>query len=427
MKNTYVIVLAVVVIAVIIGSVAAYTYLSSPGTQPTPTPTPAPSITPSPSPTNTATPKPTATVKPTVHPTATIPPTVTPVPTASPSPTPVPTPGPASITASGATFPAPFLTATISAWQAIRTNVQINYQGGGSGKGVTDFTNKLVDFAGSDAAMTSTQMAAAPNALHIPETIGAITISYNLPGVTTGLKLTGAIVANMYLGTITTWNDPQITSINPGVTLPSQNIILARRSDSSGTTSWFTKYLCISSATWLSQVGNGTTVQWPGTTIAQPGNNGVAAYIEATPYSVGYVELAYALSAPLKVASLQNQAGNFIAPSLASTTAAAASLPSGLPAGTGDWSQVTILNQPGAQAYPIVNPTYLLVYKELNVVTGMTQDKATQIVQYIWFVTHDGQLQAASLQYATLPSNLVQIDETSLNSITFNGQPLVTH
>jgi phosphate ABC transporter phosphate-binding protein len=275
--------------------------------------------------------------------------------------------------------------------------------------------------------LTPTQTAAAPNALHIPETIGAITIAYNLPGITTGLKLTGPIVANMYLGTITTWNDPQITSINPGVNLPNQNIVLVRRSDSSGTTSWFTKYLCLSSTTWASQVSNGTTVPWPATTVGQSGNNGVAAYVEATSYSIGYVELAYALTYTMKVASLQNPVGNFITPSLATTTAAAASLPSGLPAGTGDWSQVTILNAPGAQAYPIVNPTYLLVYKELNVVTGMTQDKATQIVQYLWFVTHDGQSQAASNSYATLPSNLVQIDETSLNSITFNGQPLVTH
>jgi ABC-type phosphate transport system substrate-binding protein len=129
----------------------------------------------------------------------------------------------------------------------------------------------------------------------------------------------------------------------------------------------------------------------------------------------------------MKVASLQNAAGNYIVPTLASTTAAAASLPSGLPAGSGDWSQVTILNAPGAQAYPIVNPTYLLVYKELNVVQGMTLDKATQIVQYLWYVVHDGQSQAAPLQYASLPSNLVQIDETTLNSITFNGQALVTH
>ncbi len=160
-----------------------------------------------------------ASTTPTAHPTATA------APTPSPSPSPVPTPGPASLTASGATFPQPFLTATISEWQQVRTNVQINYQGLGSGRGVTDFTQKLVDFAGTDAALTTTQAAAAPNAVHIPETIGAITIAYNVPGVATGLKLTGPIIADIYLGTITNWNDQRIASINPGVNLPNNAII----------------------------------------------------------------------------------------------------------------------------------------------------------------------------------------------------------
>ena len=210
--------------------------------------------------------------------------------------------------------------------------------------------------------------------------------------------------------------------------MPNNAIILVRRSESSGTTNWFTKYLSSQSTTWNTQVGSGTTVQWPGTTVGQSGNNGVAGYVDTTPYAIGYVELAYALTNTVPVASVLNAAGNYITPSLASSTAAAQSLPtSGLPAGTGDWSGVSILNAPGAQAYPIVVPTYMLVYKELNVVSGMTLDKATQIVQYMWYVVHDGQSLAAQLQYAALPANLVQIDETTLNSITFNGQTLVTH
>ena len=427
LKTVYTVAIAVVVIAIIIGSVAAYSYFSSPASQPTPSPTP--TNTPISSPTQVPTSTPSATNTP--HPTSTSTPSPTSTPTSTPGPTPsatpVPTPGPASLTASGATFPQPFLAATITAWQQVRTNVQINYQGGGSGKGVTDFTNKLVDFACSDAALTSTQAANAPNALHIPETIGAITIAYNLPGVATGLKLTGPIIADIYLGTITNWNDQRITSINPGVNLPSNQIILVRRSDSSGTTNWFTKYLSSQSSQWNSQVGSGTTVQWPGITVGQSGNNGVAGYVDTTPYAIGYVELAYALTNTVPVASVLNSQGNYIAPSLASTTAAAQSLPSGLPAGNGDWSNVSILNAPGAQAYPIVTPTYVLVYKELNVVPGMTLDKATQLVQYIWYVVHDGQQLSSSLQYATLPSNLVQIDEATLSSITFNGQSLVTH
>ena len=418
MKTIYTVSIAIVVIAIIIGSVFAYTYFSSPASQPTPTPTPAPTATPTVAPSETATPTP--------GPPSTSNPTATSSPT--PAPTPVPTPGPASLTASGATFPQLFISATITEWQKVRTNVQINYQGGGSGKGVTDFTQKLVDFAGTDAALTTTQAAAAPNAVHIPETIGAITIAYNVPGVATGLKLTGPIIADIYLGTIINWNDQRISSINPGINLPSNSIILVRRSDSSGTTNWFTKYLSSQSTTWQNQVGSNTQVQWPGTTVGQSGNNGVAGYVDTTPYAIGYVELAYALTNTVPVAAVMNSAGNYVAPSLASTTAAADSVPtSGLPAGTGDWSTVSILNSPGAQAYPIVTPTYILVYKELNVVPGMTLDKATQLVQYLWYIVHDGQSVSPSLQYATLPANLVQIDETTLNSITFNGQALVTH
>jgi phosphate ABC transporter phosphate-binding protein len=263
--------------------------------------------------------------------------------------------------------------------------------------------------------------------LQIPETIGAITVAYNLPGVASGLKLTGPILADIYLGTITNWNDQRITSINSGVTLPNQPIILVRRAEASGTTSWFTKYLSLSSNQWATQIGSGTTVQWPGTTIAQQANNGVAQYVQSTPNAIGYVELAYALQNSMTVCTIQNPAGNFVAPTLESVTAAAASLPSGLPDGSGDWAQVSILNAPGAQAYPIVNPTYMLVFKELNVISGMNQDKATQLVQYLWFVIHDGQAQAAPLQYAPLPQNLVAINEASINSITYNGQALVTH
>ncbi len=263
--------------------------------------------------------------------------------------------------------------------------------------------------------------------MHIPETIGAITITHNLPGVSTGLHLTGAVIANIYLGAITNWNDQAITSLNPSVNLPNQAIVKVRRSDSSGTTNWFTKYLSAVSSTWNSTVGSGTTVQWPGTTIGASGNANVALTVNTTQYAIGYVELAYALQNGMPTAAIQNPAGNFITPSLASTTAAAQSIPtSGLPAGSGDWSSVSILNAPGDQAYPIVTPTYVLLYQELNVIQGMTLDRARQIVDYVWYVVHDGQQLATGLQYASLPANLVQIDEATLRSITFNGQALIT-
>jgi ABC-type phosphate transport system substrate-binding protein len=162
--------------------------------------------------------------------------------------------------------------------------------------------------------------------------------------------------------------------------------------------------------------------------LGQSGNAAVAAAVNSTQYAIGYVELAYALQNGLTVCAIQNPAGNFIVPSLASTTAAAASLPvSGLPAGTGDWTKVNILNTSGEQAYPICNPTYMLVYKEINTVPGMTLDKATQLVQYLWYVVHDGQQLATPLQYAALPANIVTLDEATINSITYNGQSLVTH
>jgi phosphate ABC transporter phosphate-binding protein len=331
------------------------------------------------------------------------------------------------LNASGATFPQPFIDATSTAFTDLNPSIQINYQGGGSGKGVTDFTNKIVDFAGTDAALSDSQRAAASDALHIPETIGAIVVAYNLPGIDSGLKLTGDVVAKIFMGEITNWNDPAITALNPDLTLPDHSIAVVHRSDGSGTTNWFTRYLSLVSPTWASDIGANTTVQWPVGT-GQSGNSAVAATVTSTEYSVGYIELAYALQNDVTVAALKNPAGNFVVPSLESTTAAAASLPtSGLPSGSASWSNVAILNAPGDQAYPIVNPTYILIYKDLGVIEGMTMEKATAVVQYIWYLVHDGQQYAADLEYASLPSNLVQINEATLSAVTFNGQAVPTH
>ncbi len=367
MNTKYTIIIAIVAIAIIAGSVIAYTYLSSPSAE-----------------------------------------------------------AMVLINGSGATFPQPFLSSAINEYSTIKPNVQINYQGGGSGKGVSDLTNKVVDFACSDAPLSDSQRSAAANVVHIPETIGAITVAYNLPGIDTGLKLTGPIIADIFLGTITSWNDPAITAINTGVTLPNHQIAVVHRSDGSGTTNWFTKYLSIVSDTWKSEVGANTTVQWPVGT-GQSGNSAVAATVTSTNYAIGYIELAYALQNSVPVAAIQNPAGNYILPSLESTTAAAQSLPTPLPTGSESWSNVAILNTNGDNAYPIVTPTYMLVYKDLSSVTDMTIEKATAIVQYIWYVVHDGQQLAPHLEYAALPTNLVQINEATLNSITFNGQAIPTH
>jgi phosphate transport system substrate-binding protein len=331
-----------------------------------------------------------------------------------------------TLNGAGATFPAPFLNATIQAYTSVKPNVQINYQGVGSGSGISSLTQKTVDFAASDAPLTSNQISQLTSpVVHIPETIGAVTLAYNLPDVTS-LKLTGDVIAQIYLGTITNWNDPYITALNPGVNLPNHAISTVHRSDSSGTTNVFTKYLSLQSSTWSSQIGSGTSVQWPGSNaIGASGNSNVAATVTQTQYAIGYVELAYALQNHMSVASVKNPAGNFIFPSLQSTTIAVQSGASqGLPTGDQSWTSVSLLDTADPQAYPIVTFTYLLEYKELNVIPGMTLEKATAIVQYFWYVVHDGQQQSQSLSYAMLPSNVVSIDETTIQSITFNGQTL---
>jgi len=327
------------------------------------------------------------------------------------------------INGAGATFPQPFLNATIQAYHSMKPNVDINYQGGGSGAGINALTSKTVDFAATDAPLSDSQREAAPNILHIPETIGAVTLAYNLAGATGTLQLSGDVVARIFLGTITRWNDPAITALNPTMTLPDQAIATVHRSDSSGTTNVFTKYLSLVSSTWSNQIGSGTSVEWP-SGLGASGNSNVASTVTQTENSIGYVELTYALQNNMPVASIQNSAGNFIAPSLTSTTTAVQSGASTLPTGDQSWTGVSLLNAADPQAYPIVAFTYLIEYKELNVIPSMTLEKATAIVQYMWYVVHDGQQLSTSLQYATLPTNVVLINEATIQSITFKGQTL---
>jgi phosphate ABC transporter phosphate-binding protein len=332
-----------------------------------------------------------------------------------------------TLNGAGATFPYPLLNAMIANYTTqVKTNVQINYQSIGSGGGISALKSKTVDFAASDAPLTASDMASAPNTLHIPETIGAVTIAYNLPGIPSGLHLTGKIIADIFQGTITTWNDTAIHSLNTNRTLPEKTITTIHRSDGSGTTFIFTGYLSLSSQQWNSIIGQGKSVAWPGG-IGSNGNTGVASTVNGTQYAIGYVELAYALQNGMTVAAIQNPAGNWIQPSLSSTESAVRSgAAGGLPAGNASWVNVSLLNTSDANAYPIVSFTYLLAYKELNVIPQMTQERATTLVQFLWYVVHDGQQLAPSLAYAQLPSNVVQIDEATIESITFNGQQLST-
>jgi phosphate transport system substrate-binding protein len=334
-----------------------------------------------------------------------------------------------SFSGSGATFPVPLLDAMRKEYEDnVKSNVLIDYEGIGSGGGISNLQNKATDFAGSDAPMSAAEMELAPNALHIPETIGAVTVAYNLPDVATGLHLTGQIIADIFQGKITNWNDAAIQDINPDITLPDHEIAVAHRSDGSGTTFIFTGYLSLVSTDWAQTpgLGQGKSVEWP-VGRGGNGNSGVAQIVQDTEYTIGYVELAYALENNMTVAAIQNPAGNFVSPSLESTTEAVSSkAQQGLPAGDESWSNVNVLNAPGEQAYPIVSFTYILVYKELNDIHGMTEAKATALVQFLWWMVHDGQQLGPALEYAPLPSNVVSIDEASIQSITFNGQQLPT-
>jgi phosphate transport system substrate-binding protein len=334
-----------------------------------------------------------------------------------------------SLSGSGATFPVPLLDAMITKYESdVKSNVQINYEGIGSGGGIANLQKKTGDFAGSDAPMSAAERDLAPNSVHIPETIGAVTVAYNVPDVSTGLHLTGQVIADIFQGKITKWNDAAIQDLNPDMTLPDHDIVVAHRSDGSGTTFIFTGYLSAVSTDWAQTagLGQGKSVEWP-VGLGGNGNAGVAGIIQGQEYTIGYVELAYALENNMAVAAIQNPAGNFVSPSLESTTEAVSSkAQQGLPAGDESWSSVDVLNAPGEQAYPIVSFTYLLVYKELKDIPGMTQTKATALVQFLWWVVHDGQQLGPDLEYAMLPSNVVGIDETTIQSITFNGQQLPT-
>jgi phosphate transport system substrate-binding protein len=334
------------------------------------------------------------------------------------------------LSGAGSTFVNPLMT-TWSQQYNTQNCIQVNYQAVGSGTGITDLTNKLVDFGASDAPLSAAQRALLPGAaVTIPESAGAVVIIYNVPGVTATLNLSGSVIAKIYLGTITNWNDPAITALNTGVTIPSQTIAVVHRSDGSGTTFAFTSYLSAESSTWASSYGKGTTVNWPVGTGA-PKSAGVSSAVSQTTGAIGYVELTYALSASPQIAfaNVLNPAGTYVHADLASTAAAVSAGAGNLPSGSGDWYNVSLLNQPGSNAYPITTFTYLLVYLDVGKVYGssLSMGTANQLVQFLWWVVHSGQSASAGLYFVALPSNVVTLDETTIGSIVYNGAALTSH
>ncbi|WP_337861672.1 phosphate ABC transporter substrate-binding protein PstS [Nitrososphaera sp.] len=331
-----------------------------------------------------------------------------------------------NLTGAGATFPFPLIDTWRVEYQKLKPHVNINYQSIGSGGGIKQFTALTVDFGASDAPLSQAQRDALPApAVHIPETIGSVVAAYNVPGINQkGLKLSGPVLADIFLGKITRWDDPRIKSLNPDLPLPSHDIVVVRRSDGSGTTFVWTDYLSKVSPEWEAVAGRGKSVQWP-TGVGSPGNEGVANSIKGTPYTVGYLELSYALTTGMPYAYLQNPAGNFIEPTKDSIRAAISSYAGSLPAGDESWEHVSTTNAPGEQSYPIASFSYLLLYKELGTNPAMTGEKASELVSFVLWAVTDGQAYSGGLSYVPLPDEVVALNKEALSSLTFGGQPVL--
>jgi phosphate transport system substrate-binding protein len=323
-----------------------------------------------------------------------------------------------SLNGAGATFPQPVYQEWAARFQK-DSGTTVNYQGIGSGGGVAQFTAGTVDFGASDSAMTDEEITAAQKKgepEHIPTVLGAVTVSYNLSGVKSGLKLDGPTIADIFLGKITKWNDAKIAGQNSGVNLPDATISICHRSDESGTTKNFTQFLADYSKEWESGPGVDKSVKWPGGTGAK-GNDGVAACIKQNQNAVGYVEQAYALANNFTFASVKNKTGDYIAPTLDSTSAAADGLD--IP---GDL-RISTINAPGKTAYPITALTFLLVYAD-PCKAGQSAGKAKSLKAWLDYALGEGQNVAGELQYAKLPTELHTQAEAKVNALTCNGQPI---
>ncbi|MGI9952973.1 phosphate ABC transporter substrate-binding protein PstS [Moorellaceae bacterium AZ2] len=322
----------------------------------------------------------------------------------------------AYLNGAGASFPYPLYSKWIQEYKKFDPNVNIDYQSIGSSGGINNILKETVDFAGSDAPMKDEQLAKAPGEIfHIPTVAGAVVITYNLPGVDKGLKLSPQVVADIFLGNIKKWNDSQLVSLNPDIKLPDLDIAVVHRSDGSGTTNIFTDYLSKVSSTWKEKVGAGTSVEWP-VGIGGKGNEGVAGTVKQTPGAIGYVELAYAVQNKLPYAFIKNKAGKFVEPTLDTTTAAAAGAAADMP----EDMRVSLTDAPGENAYPIAGYTYLLVYKDQG-----NKIKGEALAKFLWWAIHDGQKHAKELLYAPLPENVVKMAEAKIKQLNYKGEPFI--
>jgi phosphate transport system substrate-binding protein len=312
------------------------------------------------------------------------------------------------LTGAGATFPYPIYSKWFADY-AQNTGVKINYQSIGSGGGIRQLSEQTVDFGASDGPMSDQELAAAKGGpvLHFPTVMGAVVITYNVPGVVRPLNLSGDVIADIFAGKITKWNDARIVAQNRGVALPNSDILVVHRSDGSGTTYIFSDYLTAVSPSWSSSLGKGKEIKWP-VGLGGKGNEGVAGQVKQTPGSIGYVELAYAKQNGLPYANVRNVAGRYVMPSIASVTAAAANIK--LPKNT-DY-RVSIVNAPGKDSYPISSMTWLLVYQNQT-----DKVKGTKLVDFLRWAYKNGEKSAASLDYAPLPSAMVAQLQNRLKTI----------
>ncbi|MDO8750045.1 MAG: phosphate ABC transporter substrate-binding protein PstS [Dehalococcoidia bacterium] len=381
---------------------------------------------PVPTPTTTATSVPTATpTKAAQTPTA----TSAPVSTATPTPRrdidsiPRTTSKSMTLTGAGATFPFPLYSKFSAEYNKLNPGIKINYQSIGSGGGINQVIQKTVDFGGTDGPMNAEQKTSAGSTvLHIPMAMGAVVPAYNLSG-SPQIRFSQDTIASIYLGKITKWNDPKIAADNPGVTLPNQDIAVVYRSDGSGTTFIWTDYLANVSQEWKDKVGTATSVSWP-TGLGAKGNEGVANQVGQIPGAVGYVELAYAKQNNLRFAQLKNKAGNWITPSLETTSAAAAGM---IAAGEfPENMEARVVNAAGANSYGAAGFTWILIYQDLSVLPQMNLERAQELIRYaLWSLDRvGGQQYHASLDYAPLDPLVVNMAKEKLKTVTFKGTPV---
>jgi phosphate transport system substrate-binding protein len=312
------------------------------------------------------------------------------------------------ITGGGATFPYPIYSKWFSEYNKLHPNVEINYQSQGSGFGIRQLTNQSVFFGATDGPMTPEQLAAAPGRiLHLPTVIGSVVPVYNLAGIKSELKFTGPLLADIFLGKITRWNDQAIAKVNAGVALPNKEITVVHRAEGSGTTYVWVDYLAKVSPEWKQKVGVATSVSWP-VGLGGKGNEGVAGLVKQTDGAIGYVEPVYANQNNIPFGSVQNMDGNFVKSSIGSVTAAAAAAAPKMPP---DF-RVSITNPPGKDSYPISSFTWLLIYESPS-----DKTKAKVMVEFMRWALTDGQKYAADLGYSPLPPAVVQLELETLKKI----------